>query len=411
MIIKEFSVPVCGILPAAVPLEQLMFFDIETTGLSPKAAEIYLLGTGVPDASGKNLCIRQFLSENAENEPEILDIWIQLLSSHPYVVSYNGAAFDLRFLQERCRYHHRTMPSYTNIDLMRAARWMKKQGLLSDCRLTTVERALGVCRQDVWSGGELIAIYQKYRLLKKLLTNREDCRLPHFDPSQSYSDYSSEDYLLASSAALSPSGSLQEELDEMEQCLLLHNREDVAALLSLLALQRFFCLCHTPVLFSKEQCEALITSVEWSEKELLVRILLPFFVSRPENLTPAACTDGICVSIRENVLFLSLSVFQGELKLFYEDYRSYVYLPYEDTAVHKSVGEFIAKERKEPARKSTCYSRHTGSYLPLIRLPKQSSFSIFRSSPDAASACFCSTEEVRQNPTAYLFLLLSQLFA
>lgn len=411
MIIKEFSVPVCEILPAAVPLEQLIFFDIETTGLSPRAAELYLLGIGVPDASGKNLCIRQFLSENAENEAEILDIWIQLLSSHPYVISYNGAAFDLHFLQERCRYHHRTMPSYTGIDLMRAARWMKKQGLLSDCRLTTVERALGICRQDVCSGGELIATYQKYRLLKKLLLDQEDCRFPHFDPSQSYSDYSSADYLLASSAPLAPSDSLQKKLDEMEQSLLLHNREDVAALLSLLALQRFFCLCHTPVLFSGQQCEMLITSVEWSESKLLVRLLLPFFVSRPENFTPSACADGICVSIRENVLSLSLSIFQGELKLFYEDYRNYVYLPYEDIAVHKSVGEFIARDRKETARKSTCYSRHTGSYLPLIHLPKQSSFSIFRSSPDAASACFCSTEEIKQNQTSYLFLLLSQLFA
>ena len=67
--------------------------------------------------------------------------------------------------------------------------------------------------------------------------------------------------------------------------------------------------------------------------------------------------EGACFS-------LNVTGVRGPLKYFYPDYRNYYYLPDEDMAIHKSVAAFVAKEHREPARASTCYTKKNGFYLP-----------------------------------------------
>ena len=54
----------------------------------------------------------------------------------------------------------------------------------------------------------------------------------------------------------------------------------------------------------------------------------------------------------------------GELKYFYSNYRDYYYLPIEDTAIHKSVGEYVDKTARVKATARTCYTRKQGLFLP-----------------------------------------------
>jgi hypothetical protein len=51
------------------------------------------------------------------------------------------------------------------------------------------------------------------------------------------------------------------------------------------------------------------------------------------------------------------------MKYFYSNYRDYYYLPEEDTALHKSVAEYVDKEYRLQATAATCYTRKFSSYL------------------------------------------------
>ncbi|MGN1205819.1 MAG: hypothetical protein ACI4SQ_02395, partial [Eubacterium sp.] len=51
------------------------------------------------------------------------------------------------------------------------------------------------------------------------------------------------------------------------------------------------------------------------------------------------------------------------------DYQNYYYLPTEDTAIHKSVGIYVEKEFREPAKASNCYLKKKGEF---VRFPASS---------------------------------------
>ena len=61
---------------------------------------------------------------------------------------------------------------------------------------------------------------------------------------------------------------------------------------------------------------------------------------------------------------LSIRVYKGTLKYYYPNYKDYYYLIYEDTAIHKSVGEFVDKDARIKATKETCYTKKDGTFLP-----------------------------------------------
>ena len=55
-----------------------------------------------------------------------------------------------------------------------------------------------------------------------------------------------------------------------------------------------------------------------------------------------------------NILTLGISLAEGELKRFYSNYKDYYYLIYEDTAIHKSVGEYVDRAARRKATAKTC---------------------------------------------------------
>jgi hypothetical protein len=63
-------------------------------------------------------------------------------------------------------------------------------------------------------------------------------------------------------------------------------------------------------------------------------------------------------------LELAIPLEQDTLKYFYPDYKDYYYLIYEDTAVHKSVGEYVERTARKKATAQTCYTKKTALFLP-----------------------------------------------
>lgn len=57
--------------------------------------------------------------------------------------------------------------------------------------------------------------------------------------------------------------------------------------------------------------------------------------------------------------------FTGELKTFFKDYKDYYYLPAEDYAIHKSVGEFVDRSARKQATAHTAYIKKAGTFIPV----------------------------------------------
>lgn len=128
----------CGLIPK----EQLKFFDLESLGLFGRP--VVLLGLAHLKEGG--LEVEQYLvREILEELPALLEI-TRRVGEEPPLVTYNGRAFDLNFLEERLSYYG----LYVELDpvhfdlLPHARRRFCKQ--LPDVRLETVERHLGLRR-------------------------------------------------------------------------------------------------------------------------------------------------------------------------------------------------------------------------------------------------------------------------
>ena len=143
----------------------ILFFDIETDGLSHKNKIVIIGLVHIPKSSLTGTVI-QYFNDDFGSEKEILLNFIDFIKSNDidYFVSFNGHAFDIPFLNARFAHYHINyiMNKGMNIDLLRVAK--KNQSLLklNDYKLKTIEAHLGIFREDVISGRESVLMYQAY---------------------------------------------------------------------------------------------------------------------------------------------------------------------------------------------------------------------------------------------------------
>ena len=84
------------------------------------------------------------------------------------------------------------------------------------------------------------------------------------------------------------------------------------------------------------------------------------FPEEDTDLFPAQLTLGHSDGI------LSLPLRRDTLKFFLTPYKEYFYLPQEDTAIHKSVAQFVDSSFRRKATAATCYTKKEGSFLPSL---------------------------------------------
>ncbi|MEN3010480.1 MAG: ribonuclease H-like domain-containing protein, partial [Candidatus Bipolaricaulaceae bacterium] len=136
------SHPLALALLGFVDPEKIVFLDIETLGLFTEA--IILIGLVRPE-DGAFRVTHFVVREVAEELPALLALAEELKSAKA-LVTYNGRAFDVNFIQARLRYYGLTYEvDHPNFDLLPFARRYFRD-FLPNCRLETVEKALGVTR-------------------------------------------------------------------------------------------------------------------------------------------------------------------------------------------------------------------------------------------------------------------------
>lgn len=316
--------------------EDVLFFDIETTGLSARSAGLYLIG--VLTYTDKNWTLLQYFCEDVADEPAVLQAFFELLRTKKILISYNGDGFDIPFLRHMVeqyglrapRPHHSTAlhdradcpatdgsaiddtrPLYSfdtveSFDLFKKFRPLKHLLGLPDLKLKSCERFLGIDREDRFTGGELIEVYFEWQKTKT---------------------------------------------PALLDTLLLHNAEDIANLPNLLPLLRYRSLPHS---------DFQLRAHERDECTIHLHYLSALTLPKPMDLRG----DFWALHAEGSAVELYVQLFEGERKLFFADFEHYYYLPAEDQVIHQSLAEFVDRSARKKACARNCYQRVSGCFLP-----------------------------------------------
>lgn len=160
--------------------QDILFFDIETTGFSARSACVYLIGCAYLTTNGWET--RQFFAETPDDEADVLQQFFSFAASFPVMVHFNGTTFDVPFLQTRAKkFGLSFVPASVQHDIYKKISPYKNLLHLPGCRQKQLEEFIGIHREDHFNGGELIELYHSYtrqptkELLDILLLhNRED---------------------------------------------------------------------------------------------------------------------------------------------------------------------------------------------------------------------------------------------
>lgn len=332
MIINEMPLPSQPVYDfrRIAPPERIIFFDIETTGLGAARANIYLIGAVFyEDGEWK---LRQYFAEGMQDEQELLGGFFGLLAARKklgrlFLISFNGDGFDIPFIT-KCIAQYGLPYDFSgtySIDLFKKIKPYRRLMGLENCKLKTVERLCGIYREDRFSGGELIYVYEEYLRLSAL--DRDSCE---------YTD---------NNMALK---------DKLLKTLLLHNAEDIMDMPGIMD------ILGADELFNGgfDITESRICGDVWN-------INASLYAPLPKGIYFG--DDDVVISISEEdklLLNAAVTLCRGELKSFYADYKNYYYLPQEDYALHKSLGEFVDKKARRQATARTCYQRVEGLFVP-----------------------------------------------
>jgi hypothetical protein len=302
-------------------IHKMLFFDIETTGFSGDYARLYLIGCTWYEHDSWQLI--QWFADTEDAEVELLHAFFAFLQPFRLLVHFNGDGFDIPFLMKRCAHFglNYDFSSVESFDIYKKIKPYRKILGMDSLKQKAIEQFLGVTRKDMYNGGQLIEVYHDYlhehsKFLYDLLIlhNEDDLKgMPEILPILSYPDFFEHSFHF-----------LREEM-----------------------------LSETDLFGTRHPKLALTYESDYTS------IPVPFDWEK----------DPVSCFAEANRITFTIDLYEGTLKHYYENYKDYYYLIYEDTAIHKSVGEFVEKEARKKATANTCYTKQTGRFLPQFSDP------------------------------------------
>jgi uncharacterized protein YprB with RNaseH-like and TPR domain len=319
-------------------LDKIVFFDIETTGFAADSTYLYLIGCAY--YRDNSFYMIQWFSEDIREESLLITTFFEFLKDYKVLLHYNGSGFDIPYLLRKCTSLklNYSFDQLINIDIYRKISPYKKVLKLANYKQKTIETFLNIHRKDVFSGGDLIVVYQSY-LGKKHYETLKKTRNPE---------------------VILPTPS---EAEMLLHQLLLHNEDDIKGLLYISPILNYVDLFEKPIRIVQAGVERDILTIRFE-----VSASLPVRVNFGNDLAHFTAYDTMAS--------LEIRIYEGELKYFYDNYKDYYYLPAEDCVVHKSLAHFVDKEHREKAKLSNCYTKKEGLFAPQYNMLFTPSFKI-----------------------------------
>ncbi len=293
------------------PLDKLMLFDIETTGFSPEVTSLYLVGVMFYDTNINNWTMKQFFNDDGLSEVSIIEEFMKFATNFQYIINFNGDGFDIPYICKKLTHYkiNYNFNHLTSIDIYKAIRPYKQALYLDNLKQKTIELFLGIDRNDKYSGGDLIKVYNDY------LTSKND---------------------------------------KLLKLLLQHNFEDVEGVLLV-----------SDILCYKDLFDGNIDATSATIKDNRFVININITNSIPRRISQGA--NNILITGLHNNATITLPIIDDTLKFFFKDYKDYYYLPIEDKAIHKSVATYVDKDYREKATKANCYIKKHSKYVMQIK--------------------------------------------
>ncbi|MDO4519395.1 MAG: ribonuclease H-like domain-containing protein [Eubacteriales bacterium] len=316
-----------------------VFYDVETTGLSPKESYLYLIGM-LYEKDGYYV-LHQMFAETIDEEAELVRDFSKFISElhNHYLVHYNGNQFDRPYVEYKCEQYHVPSPftDHNTVDLYQLYKPCKKLFHLKSMRLAAMEQFLNPDMQRKYPNGkECISYYQKVSAIKGLELKYH---IHHEDEYQTYID-----------------------------TLLGHNREDLMGTMLICSLSAYFqwdadCLNEGNLI----QCQILDKESSSPKYQITYQSNRNFSVSL--NLE----YQNIHLLIENEMIILTLPIYENQIRLYHRNYKDYVYLTNEDYAIPKSLSSFMESSLYEKASEVNCYTwlKITTQLLENNEQPKQ----------------------------------------
>ncbi len=366
---KTITTPATAPLPEirlTHPQEQCLFFDIETTGLSPRASSLYLIGVMAYDPAEKIWVITQWFADRYREEEAMIRLFLDTLEQYEALYHFNGKTFDIPYLLHKAEKYHIELSNHAvkilqdttgsrSIDLLAQIRPLKKTLGIAKAGQTDLERWMGIARKDTFTGGELISVYSQYM---------QD-RLLHPDQAE-----------------------------KLEHFLLLHNHDDMEGMLTVSRMLQYrnlfnvipelkdhLQITHIALTPSSENSESILILTFQHDASLPQSVSLSHSFPESKDLTSNVLPDHCILDLDTNTGTLHVPVITAELKFFLPDPKEYFYLPSEDQAIHRSVAEFVEPSHRKKATAATCYQRKQGRFLPALAQYRANRFSSPQDTP------------------------------
>lgn len=325
MIIRESPVELKPEYTFEQDPESLVFFDIETTGFAAETTYLYLIGCIYYKSS--SFYMKQWFSEDISEEEAIIRQFLDFIRNYGVLVHYNGSGFDIPYLLKKCSMYGITpcLDNMISLDIYKEIAPYKRLFRFKNYKQRTIEAFLNVKREDIFDGGDLIQVYAGYLGRKRI----ERLKKSRNADNEAFA----------------------RETEAMLEQLLLHNRDDLKGLVRISPILYYPDMLRKPI---------RIQQAGVNNDELIIR-----FMITPTLPVRISCgNDAMYFSAYENSACLTVKIYEGEHKHFYDNYKDYYYLPAEDRAIHKSLAIYVDKDFRERAKPSTCYVKKQGIFAP-----------------------------------------------
>lgn len=307
-----------------------LFIDIETTGLSKETTSLYLIGCGY--YTEKGFSTKLFFADSSSEEQRVLEEFILFSRSYTHLFHFNGTGFDIPYLGYKAALYDIPDPfsGMTNVDIYKMCKPLRYLLFPDSMKQKSIENFLGVGRQDRFNGGELIEVYKQYEK----------------NPD-----------------------------DELLELLITHNREDVLGMHRILPILYYLDLKDAHLFYEGYNINRYKDYNGEEKEEVLFdyRTDATFpksFMAKTESMYVHASAETQKISIR-------LPIYNTVLKIYFENYRDYCYIPDEDRALLKTIAQTLPKDRYRKATRDTCYQNVSAGF---VKQPGDIFTPVFRSS-------------------------------